>query len=103
MIRWTLNALILGEELGVTKSNVAGLQRDSQDARIRRLLGEEGEFGPSLGLPRSWARDAIAAGGNYGEIFERNLGQQSALNLARGLNAQWSARPSGLIYGLPIR
>ena len=103
VIRWTLNALILGEELGVTKANVAALQRDSQDARIRRLLGEEGEFGPSLGLPRDWAKDAIAAGGNYGEIFERNLGQQSALNLARGLNAQWSARPSGLIYGLPIR
>jgi len=103
VIRWTLNALILGEELGVTKGNVAELQRDSQDSRIRRLLGEEGEFGPSVGLPRSWARDAIAAGGNYGEIFERNLGQQSALNLARGLNAQWSARPGGLIYGLPIR
>lgn len=103
VIRWTLNALILGEELGVTKGNVAALERDSQDARIRRLLGEEGEFGPSLGLPRTWARDAIAAGGNYGEVFERNLGQQSALNLARGLNAQWSARPSGLIYGLPIR
>ena len=103
VIRWTLNALILSEELGVTKGNVAELQRDSQDSRIRRLLGEEGEFGPSVGLPRSWARDAIAAGGNYGEIFERNLGQQSALNLARGLNAQWSARPGGLIYGLPIR
>ncbi len=103
VIRWTLNALILGEELGVTKGNVAGLQRDSQDSRIRRLLGEEGEFGPSLGLSRTWARDAIAAGGNYGEIFERNLGQQSALNLARGLNAQWSARPGGLIYGLPVR
>ncbi|MNS69064.1 General L-amino acid-binding periplasmic protein AapJ precursor [compost metagenome] len=103
VIRWTLNALILGEELGVTKANVAGLARDSQEPRIRRLLGDEGEFGPSLGLPRTWARDAIAAGGNYGEIFERNLGQQSALNLARGLNAQWSARPSGLIYALPIR
>lgn len=103
VIRWTLNALILGEELGVTKANVAALERDSQDSRVRRLLGEEGEFGPSLGLPRTWARDAIAASGNYGEIFERNLGQQSALNLARGLNAQWSARPSGLIYGLPIR
>jgi general L-amino acid transport system substrate-binding protein len=87
----------------VTKSNVAGLARDSQEPRIRRLLGEDGEFGPSIGLPRSWARDAIAAGGNYGEIFERNLGQQSALNLARGLNAQWSARPGGLIYALPIR
>ena len=65
VIRWTLNALILGEELGVTKANVAALDRDSQDPRVRRLLGEEGEFGPSLGLPRNWARDAIAASGNY--------------------------------------
>ncbi|MFC5374329.1 amino acid ABC transporter substrate-binding protein [Brevundimonas faecalis] len=103
VIRWTLNALILAEELGVTKANVEALARDSQDSRVRRLLGDEGDFGPSVGLPRTWARDAVAAGGNYGEIFERNLGQQSALNLARGLNAQWSARPGGLIYALPIR
>lgn len=51
VIRWTLNALMLGEELGVTKANVAALARDSQEPRTRRLLGEEGEFGPSLGLP----------------------------------------------------
>ena len=56
-----------------------------------------------LGLSKTWARDAVGAVGNYGEIFERNLGSQSALDLARGLNAQWNARPAGLIYGLPIR
>ena len=103
VIRWTLNALILAEELGVTQSNVARLERESREPRIVRLLGKEGDFGPSLGLSRTWAKDAIAAGGNYGEIFARNLGKQSALDLERGLNAQWNAQPSGLIYGLPIR
>lgn len=103
IIRWTLNALILGEELGVTQSNVERLARESNEPRIGRLLGDEGEFGPSLGLSRTWAKDAIAAGGNYGEIFVRNLGKQSALDLERGLNAQWNAQPSGLIYALPIR
>ena len=103
VIRWTLNALILAEELGVTKANVARLAKDGAEPRVSRLLGIEGEFGPSLGLSRTWARDAIAAGGNYGEIFERNLGNQSTLDLARGLNAQWNAQPGGLIYALPIR
>lgn len=101
--RWTLNALILAEELGVTAGNLDQMAKESRDPRVRRLLGLEGEYGQLLGLSDTWARDALAAGGNYGEIFQRNLGSQSALDLARGLNAQWNARPGGLIYGLPIR
>jgi general L-amino acid transport system substrate-binding protein len=103
IIRWTLDALILAEELGVTQANVAELARSSADPRVRRLLGVQGEFGASLGLRETWARDAIAAEGNYGEIFARNLGPESPLDLARGLNAQWNARPAGLMYALPIR
>ena len=103
IVRWTLNAMILAEELGVTKQNVEAMSRDSRDPRVRRLLGQEGEFGAMLGLSNDWARDAIAAEGNYGEIFNRNVGADSALDLARGLNAQWNARPGGLIYALPIR
>ena len=103
MIRWTLNALILAEELGVTRDNVSDLSKNSTDPRVRRLLGSEGDFGPSIDLPRTWAQDAVAASGNYGEIFNRNLGEQSSLDLERGLNAQWSSRPAGLIYGLPVR
>ncbi len=102
-VRWTLNALMLAEELGVTKANAEDQFKTTTDPRVRRLLGAEGEFGPMLGLSDDWAKDAIEAVGNYGEIFERNLGSQSALDLARGLNAQWNARPAGLIYGLPIR
>lgn len=103
VIRWTLNALILSEELGVTRANVNDLSKNSLDPRVRRLVGVEGDFGPSLDLPRTWAKDAVLAVGNYGEIFNRNLGDQSSLDLERGLNAQWSSRPGGLIYGLPVR
>ncbi len=102
-VRWVLNAVILAEELGVTQDNAATQAKESRDPRVRRLLGVEGEFGTRIGLPKTWALDAVGAVGNYGEIFERNLGSQSALDLARGLNAQWNARPAGLIYGLPIR
>ncbi len=103
LVRWTLNAVILAEEMGVTQANAKQLAKDSTDPRIRRLLGVEGDFGERLGLSKEWALDAVVGVGNYGEIFERNLGTQSALDLARGLNAQWNARPGGLIYGLPIR
>lgn len=103
IIRWTLEALVLAEELGVTGANVATQAEEAADPGVRRLLGAEGEAGQALGLRRTWARDAIAAGGNYGEIFQRNLGSDSPLDLARGLNAQWNARPAGLMYARPIR
>lgn len=103
VVRWSLNALILAEELGVTSDNAAELAASSADPRIRRLLGVEGEFGAMLGLPDDWGLKSLEATGNYGEIFDRNLGSQSALDLARGLNAQWNAQPRGLMYGLPVR
>ena len=103
IVRWTQNALILAEELGVTQSNVEDRKTAAREPQVRRLLGAEGDFGPRLGLSKTWAADAVAGVGNYGEIFDRNLGSQSPLDLARGLNAQWNARPGGLIYGLPVR
>jgi general L-amino acid transport system substrate-binding protein len=103
IVRWTLDALILAEELGVTAANADTLAKDSRDPQIRRLLGVEGDLGPTMGLPRDWAKNAVEATGNYGEIFNRNIGPDSSLDLARGLNAQWNARPGGLIYALPIR
>lgn len=103
IVRWTLNGLILAEELGVTRENAGDLADESRDPRIRRLLGVEGDHGAMLGLPKDWMKRAIQAEGNYGEIFSRNIGPDSSLDLARGLNAQWNARPGGLIYALPIR
>jgi general L-amino acid transport system substrate-binding protein len=103
VVRWTLNALILAEEMDVTRANVRGLAEDSQSPDVRRLLGAEGDFGSQIGLARNWAVEVVAATGNYGEIFERNIGGRSALDLERGLNALWNADAPGLIYGLPIR
>ena len=103
IVRWTLNALILAEELGITQSSVKGQYEGGGTPQINRLLGQEGDFGPTLGLPRTWARDAVATSGNYGEIFERNVGRKSTLDLDRGLNQQWNSENGGLIYALPIR
>lgn len=103
IVRWTLNVVILAEELGVTQANASDMAEDSHDPRVRRLLGSEGDYGSMIGLRKDWAKSAIEAEGNYGEIFSRNVGAESSLDLTRGLNAQWNATPGGLIYALPIR
>ncbi len=100
IIRWTVFALLAAEELGVTQANVEA-QRDSQNPEIRRLLGLTGDHGPLMGLDRAWALNAIRAVGNYGEIFERNLGMGSAVKLPRGLNDLWTR--GGLMYAPPVR
>ena len=102
IVRWTLNALISAEELGVTSANVAEMSMEAgNNPEINRLLGTEGNLGEMLGLGASWAKDAIAAGGNYGELFEKNIGEKTPIGLARGLNAQWTN--GGLIYSPPFR
>jgi general L-amino acid transport system substrate-binding protein len=103
VVRWTLNGLILAEELGISRDNVGQMAEESRNPAVRRLLGVDGEFGPMIGLSKDWMRKAIEAEGNYGEIFARNIGPDSALDLVRGLNAQWNAGRGGLIYALPIR
>jgi len=102
VVRWTLNALIAAEELGVTSANVAELAAaPTQNPEINRLLGTEGELGKMMGLDNAWAKNAIAAVGNYGEVFEKNIGASTAIGLARGLNAQWT--DGGLLYTPPFR
>ena len=101
IVRWTLNALISAEELGITSANLAEMKKGTNNPEINRLLGTEGDLGGMLGLDKEWAVRAIAAGGNYGEIFERNIGESTAIGLARGLNAQW--KNGGLIYSPPFR
>ncbi len=102
IVRWTLNALIAAEELGVTSANVADMAAAPTDnPEVNRLLGTEGELGAMLGLEANWAANAIAAGGNYGELFEKNIGENTPIGLARGLNAQWT--DGGLIYSPPFR
>lgn len=101
IVRWTLNALIAAEELGVTSANVEELASGSVNPEITRLLGKEGALGAQLGLDDEWALRAIAAGGHYGEIFAAHIGQQTPIGLPRGLNAQWTQ--GGLIYAPPFR
>ncbi|PWR02009.1 amino acid ABC transporter substrate-binding protein [Meridianimarinicoccus roseus] len=101
VVRWTLNALIAAEELGVTSANIEELSAGTDNPEINRLLGSEGNLGEMLGLSADWAKNAIAAGGNYGEIFERHIGQNTPIGLARGLNAQWTE--GGLLYAPPFR
>jgi|TARA_R110002073_G_scaffold1471_37_gene10410 general L-amino acid transport system substrate-binding protein len=101
VVRWTLNALIAAEELGVTSANLDQMAAGTDNPEINRLLGTEGSLGEMLGLDADWARNAIAVAGNYGEIFAANIGEQTPIGLARGLNAQWTQ--GGLIYAPPFR
>jgi general L-amino acid transport system substrate-binding protein len=99
--RMTLAALIAAEELGVTSQNVKAQATGSTNGEVRRLLNAEGNIGSRLGLKKGWAIDVIAAVGNYGEMFERNVGQGSVLKLDRGQNALWTK--GGLMMAPPVR
>jgi general L-amino acid transport system substrate-binding protein len=99
--RWTLNALIAAEEYGVTAANADEMAATSQNPEVKRLLGVEGDLGAMFGLDKDWAVRAIKARGNYGEIFAATIGEGTASNIARGLNAQWTE--GGLIFSPPFR
>ncbi|WP_297771536.1 transporter substrate-binding domain-containing protein [uncultured Roseovarius sp.] len=102
IVRWTLNALIASEELGVTSANVEEMASEPTNSpEINRLLGTEGNLGEMIGLDADWAKRAIAVGGNYGELFEKNIGEKTPIGLARGLNAQWT--DGGILYSPPFR
>jgi len=100
IVKWTINALIEAEELGITQGKVDAL-KGSADPSVQRFLGVGEDLGKSLGLDREWAARAVKAVGNYGEIFNRNVGADSPLKLPRGLNAQWNK--GGILYSLPLR
>ncbi|MEW9303945.1 amino acid ABC transporter substrate-binding protein [Labrys neptuniae] len=100
VVKWVYFALVQAEESGVTQANVDDmLKSDKPD--IKRLLGSEGDFGKQLGLDNQWAYRIIKQVGNYGEVFDRNLGSKSPLKIERGLNALWTDK--GLQYSPPIR
>lgn len=103
IVRWTVYALILGEELKLSSGTVEQARKTSADPEVRRLLGVEDDLGPLLGLEKDWAYQAIRQVGAYQEIFRRNLGEDSALRLDRGLNGLWNAKKPGLMYAPPIR
>jgi general L-amino acid transport system substrate-binding protein len=100
IVTWVLNALVTAEEKGVNSANIDSM-KSSKDPEVLRLLGVEGSQGEELGLSRDWAYNMIKSVGNYGEIFERNIGVNTPIGLERGLNALWTN--GGLQYSPPFR
>jgi general L-amino acid transport system substrate-binding protein len=101
VVRWTYYALLIAEEKGVTSANVEETATSTTDEEVKRLLGVSGDMGAKMGVDNDAFKRAIAAGGNYGEIFSRNIGEGTTINLARGLNALWTQ--GGLQYAPPFR
>ena len=101
LVTWVINGLITAEELGVTSKNATDMAANTKNPTIKRLLGTSGEFGVYIGLEKDWMLRAITKVGNYGEIFERNLGQGTPLKLKRGVNAL--PRDGGLLYAPAFR
>ena len=100
LVKWVHYAMLNAEEYGVTKANVDQMLK-SDNPEVKRLLGVEGSFGESIGLTKDWAYKIIKAMGNYGEVFDKDIGEGSPLKIKRGLNALWNK--GGLQYAPPIR
>lgn len=100
IVKWSLNCMINAEEMGVSSANIDGTA-ESGDPAIKRLIGTEGDAGKNLGLPAEWCKNIIASVGNYGESFERNVGENTPLKISRGLNGLWNK--GGIMYAPPIR
>jgi general L-amino acid transport system substrate-binding protein len=101
LVRWTLFTLINAEEMGVSKVNVERVRTQAKKPAVRRLLDMDGESGKALGVEPGWSYRIIEQIGNYGEMFDRNLGAHSPLKIKRGLNALWN--DGGLLYAPPTR
>jgi general L-amino acid transport system substrate-binding protein len=101
IVRWSLNALILAEEYGVTSENVDEMAKGTDNPEINRLLGTEGNMGEMLGLDNKWAYNIVKQVGNYGEVFEKFIGSSTPIGLERGLNAQY--KDGGILYAPPAR
>jgi general L-amino acid transport system substrate-binding protein len=100
IVRWVYFAMVNGEELGVSSKTI-GQALQSQKPEVMRLVGTTGNFGEEIGLTNDWAANIIRSVGNYGEVFDRNLGAKSPLAIPRGLNQLWTA--GGIQYAPPIR
>jgi general L-amino acid transport system substrate-binding protein len=101
LVRWVLFALIAAEENGITRDNIREIRETTRHPAVRRALGADGGLGQELGTDPEWALRAIESVGNYGEIFERNLGAHGPLHLERGLNRLWTH--GGLMYAPSLR
>lgn len=103
IVRWTVFAIILAEEAGITSKTVEQQRETATRASVQRLLGKRDDLGAMLGLKPDWAFQVIRQVGAYNEIFDRNLGARSSLRLTRGFNRLWTADPPGLLFAPPMR
>jgi general L-amino acid transport system substrate-binding protein len=101
IVKWTLFALINAEEMGITSKNVEKMKARSRNPGVQRFLGVIGNMGKGLGLSNDWAYNIVKHVGNYGEVFDRNVGKDSPMKIERGLNALWNQ--GGILYAPPIR
>jgi general L-amino acid transport system substrate-binding protein len=101
VVKWSYFALVQAEELGVDSKNAEEMLAKSDNPEIKRLLGKDGSFGADMGLTNAWAYNIVKGVGNYGEVFEHNVGVDTPLKISRGLNALWTK--GGLQYSPPIR
>jgi len=101
IVRWSLNAMINAEEMGITSANINKLTYNDKTPAEARFIGTEGKFGEELGLANDWAYQIISQVGNYAESYDRNVGPNTPLKLDRGVNALWSQ--GGILYAAPIR
>ena len=101
IVRWSLNTMIIAEELGLTSGNVKKMKGSSSNPEVKRMLGLEGSFGEELGLKKDFAYNIIRKVGNYAESYEKNVGPNTPLKLERGLNALWNQ--GGILYAPPFR
>ncbi|MFT6927535.1 MAG: general L-amino acid transport system substrate-binding protein [Psychromonas sp.] len=100
IVRWTMYATLEAEELGVSSANVEAMLK-SENPSIKRLIGTSGTAGENLGLKNDWVYQIVKQVGNYGEMFDKNVGKDSPLNIDRGINKLWNK--GGLMYSMPIR
>lgn len=101
IVKWTIFAMVNAEELGVTSENVDDMRNDPSNPQVARLLGVDGNYGEQLGLSNDWAYNIVKHVGNYGEVFRRTVGEDSPLNISRGMNALWNE--GGILYAPPVR
>src|SRR5690606_38674212 len=101
IVQWSIFAMVNAEELGVTSENVDDMKADPPNPQVARLLGVDGDYGEQLGLENDWAYNLISHVGNYGEVFATTVGEDSPMQISRGVNALWNE--GGILYAPPIR
>lgn len=101
IVKWSIFAMVNAEELGVNSDNVDDMQADPPNPQVARLLGVDGDYGEQLGLENDWAYNLISHVGNYGEVFASTVGEDSPMQISRGVNALWNE--GGILYAPPVR